>query len=770
MINLGINLGSNRTVYSICGYNQNGTFLTKTLLNDASKRETPSLLVFTNKERKAGTTAITDFKSNAESSFINISRLIGINNSPDIEKELKYSYVKADIKNENNKKKVIFKFKLEDKFIQAESNEIIASYIQKINKQYLKYNSDFQFENLTISIPDFFSLAQKQAIKIILKAVGAQKINIINETTAITFYYGYNKYKDFFKSNKNNVKNVIFVDSGNSKTTFFLSQFKFNEFKVLYVKGRDFDEAIFKYAQMQYKIEFGQDFPKDIPKKKVLLFQQIQKCRENLSVNRDLEIRLDSFFKDKDFIMNLSQDKLEGLIHNLLNIFVIEFYNFFETCKKKIGKIDNIEMVGGLLRTPIIEKCITKISNIKLSKTNLVDECTAIGAALFNFYYNWTEKKEQNFPLYGFKNIFGYNGENIYYKILNSNSLEKYNFNKKDNSEMLNIKELNEKNDNRVLAFEKGDILPKQIKLKLDPNENLEDCSQKISFFRYVNQKNIIPLINYIFYLPNSLNQSTPRLGKNNPLKFTNKLNEYSSIFYLNHCGYFNLYKIEFKNEITPPPEYIIESQELINENDCEEEITKIKVFLNKIEKIDKEENIIQEEKNKLSSSFYEQRNLIRSHSLEKIKDFKDNIKSIEKDLRDLNKINDKDEVQKGIRKIKEKLENVKRSVSQHNNKNKIINSMIYDRENDFNYYREIKKPTRKKKEKKEERINMYTYKEDENSDDDISLIIDNHNVPNSSFFNKQQNYKNKAGSNGKMNNYNNRNYSQKKPIIPHYN
>ena len=237
MINLGINLGSNRTVYSICGYNQNGTFLTKTLLNDASKRETPSLLVFTNKERKAGTTAITDFKSNAESSFINISRLIGINNSPDIEKELKYSYVKADIKNENNKKKVIFKFKLEDKFIQAESNEIIASYIQKINKQYLKYNSDFQFENLTISIPDFFSLAQKQAIKIILKAVGAQKINIINETTAITFYYGYNKYKDFFKSNKNNVKNVIFVDSGNSKTTFFLSQFKFNEFKVLYVNS-----------------------------------------------------------------------------------------------------------------------------------------------------------------------------------------------------------------------------------------------------------------------------------------------------------------------------------------------------------------------------------------------------------------------------------------------------------------------------------------------------------------------------------------------------
>ena len=91
---------------------------------------------------------------------------------------------------------------------------------------------------------------------------------------------------------------------------------------------------------------------------------------------------------------------------------------------------------------------------------------------------------------------------------------------------------------------------------------------------------------------------------------------------------------------------------------------------------------------------------MIRSHSLEKIKDFKDNIKSIEKDLRDLNKINDKVEVQRGILKIKEKLENVKRSVSQHNNKNKIVNSMIYDRENDFNYCRDIKKPTRKKRRK----------------------------------------------------------------------
>ena len=46
-----------------------------------------------------------------------------------------------------------------------------------------------------------------------------------------------------------------------------------------------------------------QDFPKDISKKKVPLFQQIQKCRENLSVNKDLESRLDCFFKVKILLL-----------------------------------------------------------------------------------------------------------------------------------------------------------------------------------------------------------------------------------------------------------------------------------------------------------------------------------------------------------------------------------------------------------------------------------------------------------------------------------
>ena len=759
MMNLGINIGSNRTVYSICGYNQNGTFLTKTLLNDASKRETPSLLVFTQKERKAGSTAITDFKTNAESSFINISRLIGLNYLPNIEDELKYNYVKSDIINEGNNKKVMFKFKFEENFYQAESNEIVASYIQKINKQYLKNNSDFQFENLTISIPDFYSLSQKQAIKIILKAVGAKKINIINESTAITFYYGYNRYKDFFQPNKNSVKNVIFVDSGHSKTTFFLSQFKYNEFKVLYVKsipflgGRDFDEALFKYAKIQYKIQFGFDFPEET-KKKVLLFQQIQKCRENLSVNPEIDIKLESFYKDKDFIVKLSRDKLEGLTFHLLEIFLNEFHSFFNTCKNILNqkKIDHIEMVGGLVRTPLIEYYLTKISGIKLSKTNLVDECTAVGAALFNFYNNWIDKKETKFPIKDFKIIIGYNYENIFCDIIDKNTLVKNNSNQTTSTPLPDLKEINADNKSVTYEFEKGCELPSLVNLKLKDNNNLNDNSQVISFFRKDNQKNKIVLINYKFFLPTSSEDfSSSRMEyKVFNKKYTiNKLSqEYIINFYLNHCGYINFYNTTNNKNENIKLDYFIEDKELIDEDNLDKKIKIINKFIDKIEKIDKDENIIQEEKNKLSSLFYEQRNLIRSGSMEKLKL---ELKYIEKELRDLNKISNKNEVRKGIENIKEKLNKVKRSASQHNDRKMISKSVIDNEQNkEIEYYK-----NRQKKKKKEREVinNLYTFK-DENKEHDNSFMKSNNINNNMNYNNKNKSHNDNLIFNSKNHNF----------------
>ena len=77
---------------------------------------------------------------------------------------------------------------------------------------------------------------------------------------------------------------------------------------------------------------------------------------------------------------------------------------------------------------------------------------------------------------------------------------------------------------------------------------------------------------------------------------------------------------------------------------------------------------------------------------MEKIGNINDDMKAIEKDLRDLNKISNKNEVKKGIEIIKEKLNKVKRSISQHNNKRFISKSMLVsDEKNENGYYQKKK-------------------------------------------------------------------------------
>ena len=321
MISLGINIGANSTVYANCGYDNNHQLFTKTLMNDTSLRETPSVLVFTNKERKAGNTATNDFKTFANSSFLNISRYIGLDKSPFANDEQKYFYVQR--KNVQYSNEVIYPFQCEDNIkFYPKCDYIVAAYLQKINKQYNRYNSEFQFENLTISIPDFFTLPQKQSIRIILTALGVKNFEVINESTAITLYYGYNKYKELFEINSNNKKNILFIDAGHSKTSFILSQFSFTEFKVL-------GEEIFEYAKMEYRNSFKEEFPNN-PKKKVQLFTEIKRCRENLSINAEMEIKLENFHGNEDFIFILTREKFEGIVYKLINLFSMELNDFYK--------------------------------------------------------------------------------------------------------------------------------------------------------------------------------------------------------------------------------------------------------------------------------------------------------------------------------------------------------------------------------------------------------------------------------------------------------
>ena len=385
---------------------------------------------------------------------------------------------------------------------------------------------------------------------------------------------------------------------------------------------------------MEYRNSFKEEFPNN-PKKKVQLFTEIKKCRENLSINTEMEIKLENFHGEEDFIFILTREKFEGIVYKLINLFSKELNDFYKDLINKSLHIDGIEMIGGLVRTPVIEKCIIQVCGNNLSKTNLVDECMAIGAALFNSYSN-SMKNGVKFPLGQFQYIYGYNSYDILYK---------YNLEKGEIKKGMQLPiAINTKDSNNTTPYSK---------YLTSNNHNM------ISFFEMKNN-NQVKVIEYFL-----------------------SIKDFDC--YIDNSGYIRLDTLDKKLRQV--------SGVLLNEKDQYFEIIKIEKFLYDINRIDQIEGEIQQEKNSLTTKFYENKRLIKNNSLENIRVNSstenlfvgEEVKNIEKDFRSLNKIVNKDAAKQELIKIKNKMARLGKSVDKAIKKKQLYNSDIYS-QNNINY------------------------------------------------------------------------------------
>ncbi len=487
---LGINIGSLNTIYSICSRDENSNFQTKILLSDVSSRTIPSVISFTENQRLVGEQAKLQIKKYSKSSFMNLSRLIGICfDAPFYKKEFEeYCFIGPEF----DKVKHNFTIDFNGKKIELYGEDIVSSFIDVVNLFFKKQNISFD-KGLTISVPDFFTPDQKDSMRIILKSNNIPNCNIINESTAITLYYGYMKYKDLFLKEVNNKKaidtgiekNIIFIDAGHSKTSFILSQFRHNEFKVLdvmclyYFGGRDFNHKIMKRCEEVFKEKYKKIIPNNA-KIKFRLFETIEKARKVLTVNKETSINIDSLYDDEDFSYLLTKDEFEKLINSDIKYFSEHLNNFYkEASDLTKGKIDLIEMAGDLMRTPILQEIVKKVTGKDLSKGILIDECPSVGASLYTSLIN------NNFPIPQFKGITDYNMYSILYT-LNSKEDKIYtlihNGNKLPTISYIKINQSDIKNNQLTIEFYNDNEEIKELSnfnFLIQFNVNLKEILQK---------------------------------------------------------------------------------------------------------------------------------------------------------------------------------------------------------------------------------------------------------------------------------------------------
>ena len=531
---LGINIGSLNSTVTI-GHQQQSALLFKTelLLSETSARTCPSIISFGETHRVIGDQAALVLRKNIKSSFQYINRFIGFDpKTPFSSTELQnYYYVGDSYDPQTNK----FSYTINGTKQQISPEEIVTSYLHLLYNGYI-VQKNLKPECIVFSVPDYFTCSQKNKYLQIAESIGIKNdIHLVNESSAITLYFGYKKYQEYFiRKNEGKsatidpsiTKYILFIDAGHSKVTFVLSKLAYNLFTVLdtttipFLGGRDFDLAIYKFCCEKFNQDNGIDISKN-NKTKLRLLTPIMKARKTLTVNKDAQINVDSLSDDIDFSLLLTRENFEKLIEDKVTLFKQELINFINRNKKNYPNIDitNVEMAGELMRTPVLEKTVKEICKIEMSKTILTDECLSVGCSLYGALLKGV------FPIRNFKGIYHLN----YYSInssINNAPINEYISNHYQIPEFKSFtfdKNLMQNNINVAFYHSKNEIKDYSYTESTDDNVLLVAydiiCSEIFKKYQNINQLKVTFLIDNIGEV--HINKLESIINKDNTVKIS---------------------------------------------------------------------------------------------------------------------------------------------------------------------------------------------------------------------------------------------------------
>jgi molecular chaperone DnaK len=259
--------------------------------------------------------------------------------------------------------------------------EISAIILQKLKKAAEDYLGE-KVEKAVITVPAYFNDSQRKATKDAGKIAGLDVVRIINEPTAAALAYGMDKKKD---------QTIAVYDFGGG--TFDISILEVGEGVVevkstsgdTHLGGDDIDQRVQNWLVTEFKKEAGIDLTKD---KMALqrLKEAAEKAKMELSTTMETEINLPFVTADasgpKHLLMKLSRSKLEQLMEDLIERTKQPCNQALEDAGLKAGDIDEVILVGGSTRIPMVQQSVKDLFQKEPHKGVNPDEVVAAGAAI----------------------------------------------------------------------------------------------------------------------------------------------------------------------------------------------------------------------------------------------------------------------------------------------------------------------------------------------------------------------------------------------------
>ncbi|WP_201610974.1 molecular chaperone DnaK [Psychrobacter submarinus] len=372
---IGIDLGTTNSCVAVMEGDS-----VKIIENAEGTRTTPSIVAYKDDEILVGQSAKRQAVTNPNKTLFAIKRLIGRRfDDKVVQKDIgmvPYKIVKADNGDawvEINDKKLA-------------PPQVSAEILKKMKKTAEDYLGESVSEAV-VTVPAYFNDSQRQATKDAGKIAGLDVKRIINEPTAAALAYGMDK--------KQGDSTVAVYDLGGG--TFDISIIEIadvdgeQQFEVLatngdtFLGGEDFDSALIDYLVDEFKKE--QDFNlKGDSLAMQRLKEAAEKAKIELSSAQSTEVNLPYITADssgpKHLVITISRSKLESLTEDLVKRTMAPCKIALEDAGLKVGDIDDVILVGGQTRMPLVQKQVEDFFGQEPRKDVNPDEAVAAGAAI----------------------------------------------------------------------------------------------------------------------------------------------------------------------------------------------------------------------------------------------------------------------------------------------------------------------------------------------------------------------------------------------------
>ena len=372
---IGIDLGTTNSCVAVMEGDK-----VKIIENAEGTRTTPSIVAYKDDEILVGQSAKRQAVTNPNNTLFAIKRLIGRRfDDKVVQKDIgmvPYKIAKAD----NG-----------DAWVEINGKKLAPPQVSaEILKKMKKTAEDYLGESVTeavVTVPAYFNDSQRQATKDAGKIAGLDVKRIINEPTAAALAYGMDK--------KQGDSTVAVYDLGGG--TFDVSIIEIadvdgeQQFEVLatngdtFLGGEDFDSALIDFLVAEFKKDQDVNLKGDS-----LAMQRLKEAAEKakieLSSAQSTEVNLPYITADssgpKHLVVTISRSKLESLTEELVQRTMGPCKTALEDAGLKIGDVDDVILVGGQTRMPLVQQKVQEFFGQEPRKDVNPDEAVAAGAAI----------------------------------------------------------------------------------------------------------------------------------------------------------------------------------------------------------------------------------------------------------------------------------------------------------------------------------------------------------------------------------------------------